>query len=110
MLSTKTGTEIREICKSVTAQPPPLVAGKPSIPTFEFTTLDFPAGEQFIAWRESYAPMIDLKRANNASVAFAGKQVLWDLGSLAFFTRLERQLGVLLAWPGASVVIRSTIG
>ena len=36
-----------------------------------------------MAWRRSYAPMVDLIEPDNFAAGFAGEQVIWDLGSLA---------------------------
>lgn len=40
--------------------------------------------DQFPAWRDSYAPMVDLLAPDRQSAGYAGKQVLWDLGGMAF--------------------------
>jgi AraC-like DNA-binding protein len=57
---------------------------KSPVPSFEFSTTAFPSSEQFSAWRASYAPMVDLIEPDGLSIGFAGEQVLWDLGNLAF--------------------------
>ncbi|WEX10759.1 helix-turn-helix domain-containing protein [Chelativorans sp. AA-79] len=53
------------------------------MPAFEFSTMELPPEEQFLAWRASYSPLVDLLEPDDVSVGFTGKQVLWDLGSLA---------------------------
>jgi AraC-like DNA-binding protein len=58
------------------------------IRSFEFWTLDLPAGERFAAWRGSYAPMVELVGPDDAAAGFAGRQQLWDLGNL-LFSRVE---------------------
>ena len=82
--STETETKISRALYRVTVQPPPMVSKRSPVPTFEFSTLTFPPEEQFAAWRSSYAPMVDLIEPENSAIGFAGKQVIWDLGSLAF--------------------------
>jgi AraC-like DNA-binding protein len=55
-----------------------------SVPCFEFSTTSLPLAEQFAAWRSSYATMVDLGAPDGCTAGFAGDQVIWDLGSLAF--------------------------
>ncbi|WP_407866636.1 helix-turn-helix transcriptional regulator [Phyllobacterium phragmitis] len=66
----------------IAVQPPSARPEKKRIPTFEFSTLSLPPEEQFLAWRASYAPMVDLTEPDDFSVDFAGEQVLWDLDNL----------------------------
>ncbi|BCH31919.1 AraC family transcriptional regulator [Mesorhizobium sp. L-8-10] len=81
LFSAKVDPEARRVANRVTM--PPVPKARP-VSAFEFTTLDLPAEERFMAWRASYAPMIDLVQPDGLDVAFAGDQLLWDLGSLAF--------------------------
>ena len=70
--------------RRATVRPPPKLPEKSPVPTFKFSTLDLPPEEQFAVWQRSYAPMVDLKRPDNATAGFAGEQAIWDLGNLAF--------------------------
>ena len=51
---------------------------------FKFSTLNLPAEEQFAAWRQNLAPMVSLADPDDRLAAFAGTQVVWDLGDLVF--------------------------
>ena len=54
------------------------------IPRFEFSTRHLPVSQQFVAWRDSFAPMLELVDPGRTSDGFDGNQTLWDLGSLVF--------------------------
>ena len=54
------------------------------LPMFEYSTRDLPRKEQFAAWRNSLSPILDLVQPDVATVGFDGRQMVWDLGSLAF--------------------------
>lgn len=54
------------------------------IPHFEFSTDSLSKGAQFDAWRHNFAPMLDLTPTDGVSEAIEGRQVIWDLGCLAF--------------------------
>jgi len=73
-----------EVTEHVAGRPLAATPEKPSVPAFEFSTLDLPPEEQFLAWRASYAPMVDLTEPDDFTVDFLGEQVLWDLGHLVF--------------------------
>jgi len=55
-----------------------------TIPHFEFSTEGLTRADQFDAWRHNFAPMLDLTPSGDAAEAMAGRQVIWDLGCLAF--------------------------
>lgn len=55
-----------------------------NVPNFEFATDDFPSADQFAAWRDNFAPMLDFAEPDDLTRGFGGKQVVWDLGRLAF--------------------------
>ncbi len=80
--SAEAETIVAQAPNRVAVRPPPMVPERSPVPTFEFSTLDLPREEQFAAWRRSYAPIVDLIGPDNFAVGFAGKQVIWDLGSL----------------------------
>ena len=63
--------------------PPPIAAPSLPVPAFEFSTLNLPPRHQFLAWRDSYAPIIELLAPERPSAIFAGKQTLWDMGGMA---------------------------
>lgn len=79
----------------VAVQPPSRVPRRPSVPTFEFSTLSLSPEEQFGAWRSSYAHMVDLIApvGSTPDNDFVGKQVIWDLGNLAFCHVTTHALG-----------------
>jgi AraC-like DNA-binding protein len=54
------------------------------VPSFTFDTRDLPAESQFEAWRKSFSPILTLTKPDDSSIGFRGKQVIWDLGCLAF--------------------------
>lgn len=54
------------------------------IPHFEFSTDDVARADQFDAWRHNFATMLDLTPTGNSPEAIDGRQVIWDLGCLAF--------------------------
>lgn len=49
---------------------------------FEFSTEDVAGSDRFAAWRDSFAPMVELARTDATPTHFSGRQRLWDLGSL----------------------------
>jgi len=53
-----------------------------AIPSFEFSTRDLLPSQQFVAWHDSFAPMLELTEPDAAAEGFAGKQTVWDLGNL----------------------------
>jgi len=63
---------------------PPPIAPRSPVPAFEFSTLDLPSEEQFGAWRDSFAPILTLDEPDDRTEGFAGTQIAWDLGNLAF--------------------------
>ena len=54
------------------------------VPGYTFDTRRLPPELQFEAWRKSFSPILKLTEPDDSSIGFKGKQVLWDLGSLAF--------------------------
>lgn len=54
------------------------------IPHFEFSTDELSQADQFDAWRHNFAPMLDLTPVANRPEPMVGRQVIWDLGCLAF--------------------------
>jgi AraC-like DNA-binding protein len=65
---------------------PPLRAApeRQPVPCFEFSTRNLPLSEQFAAWRRNFAPVLRLAEIDDCAEGFAGTQILWDLGDLAF--------------------------
>lgn len=66
------------------AHQPPLSPRRSPLSAFELVTSDLPAGDQFAAWRDSFAPMVNFDEPEDLAVGFEGKQIVWDLGKLAF--------------------------
>jgi AraC-like DNA-binding protein len=62
----------------------PVAPANAPVPAFEFSTLDLPPQEQFAAWRHSFAPIVHLAEPDDLMAGFAGTQIVWDLGNLAF--------------------------
>ncbi len=60
------------------------VSGPLHLPAYELTTHDLPPGHQFEAWRNNFASMLEFDEPDDVTVGFGGKQVIWDLGCLAF--------------------------
>lgn len=54
------------------------------IPHFEFSTDELSQADQFDAWRQNFAPMLDLTPTGNTPELMVGRQVVWDLGCVAF--------------------------
>ncbi|WP_378950650.1 helix-turn-helix domain-containing protein [Mesorhizobium sp. ANAO-SY3R2] len=54
------------------------------IPHFEFSTDGFSRTDQFAAWRQNFAPMIDLSNPGSRTPGFDARQAIWDLGCMAF--------------------------
>ncbi|WP_244919799.1 helix-turn-helix domain-containing protein [Rhizobium grahamii] len=52
------------------------------LPSFEFSTEGLSRPDQFAAWRNSFAPMLELSDTDPMTANFSGRQELWDLGSL----------------------------
>nr|WP_223217331.1 helix-turn-helix domain-containing protein [Rhizobium cauense] len=52
------------------------------LPSFEFSTDGLSRTDQFAAWHNSFAPMLELSDLNPNTASFNGRQKLWDLGSL----------------------------
>ncbi|MCZ8548243.1 AraC family transcriptional regulator [Mesorhizobium qingshengii] len=67
----------------ITADPAPVIPQRTSIPRFEFSTRELPRKDQFAAWRQSFATMLDFAEPSDTAAGFAGTQVIWDLGDLA---------------------------
>ncbi|WP_244604619.1 MULTISPECIES: helix-turn-helix domain-containing protein [Mesorhizobium] len=65
------------------AEPTLVVPEQTPIPCFEFSTGDLPPKDQFAAWRQSFATMLDFVEPGDTEAGFAGTQVIWDLGDLA---------------------------
>ncbi|WP_349436958.1 helix-turn-helix domain-containing protein [Pararhizobium sp. A13] len=82
--STPAGTAVDRAPSRVAVQAQPILPDRSPVPAFEFSTLDLPPEEQFAAWRNSYAPMVDVTAPDNFAGGFAGEQTTWDLGGLAF--------------------------
>ncbi|QRM54396.1 helix-turn-helix domain-containing protein [Sinorhizobium sp. BG8] len=66
------------------ADPEPSMDKAPPLPSFEFSTEGLPRSDQFDAWRNSFAPMLELTPFDDTATDFRGRQKLWDLGSLIF--------------------------
>ncbi|NLS07552.1 helix-turn-helix domain-containing protein [Rhizobium sp. P32RR-XVIII] len=59
------------------------VMGRASyLPSFEFSTEGLARSDQFAAWRNSFAAMLELTEVEPTTTDFRGRQKLWDLGSL----------------------------
>lgn len=58
-------------------------SGRTVLQALEFSTRELPACEQFIAWRDSFAPLANIIKPDNAANGFNGHQIIWDLGALA---------------------------
>lgn len=54
------------------------------IPHVEFSTDNVSGADQFDIWRHNFAPMLDLTPIADTPAAMDGRQVIWDLGCLAF--------------------------
>lgn len=67
-----------------TVRAAPVVDRASSLSHFEFSTAGLARPDQFAAWRNSFAPMLDLTEVDPTKAEFSGKQKLWDLGSLIF--------------------------
>jgi AraC-like DNA-binding protein len=52
------------------------------LPSFEFSTAGLPRPDQFAAWHNSFAPILELADTDPTTDTFNGRQKLWDLGSL----------------------------
>jgi len=50
---------------------------------FEFSTGSLPREAQFSAWRSSFSSILDLVEPDMSAAGFSGRQVVWDLGSMA---------------------------
>ncbi len=66
-------------CEAVDTMPE---EGRPSfLPSFEFSTEGLSRPDQFAAWHDSFAPMLELSDTDPMTANFSGRQELWDLGS-----------------------------
>lgn len=74
---------MREPAARITAGPTPVVPLRTPIPRFEFSTRELPPKDQFAAWRQSFATVLDFAAPSDIAAGFAGTQVIWDLGDLA---------------------------
>lgn len=54
------------------------------IAPYEFWTASTPKKERFDAWRHSFSCILELSTAEKEPADFHGRQLLWDLGDLAF--------------------------
>lgn len=61
----------------------PVVPEPVPVPCFEFSTRELPPRDQFAAWRQNFATMLDFVEPSDTAAGFAGTQLLWDLGDLA---------------------------
>lgn len=73
----------REAAVRIMAEPTSVVPERIPVPRFEFSTRELPPKDQFAAWRQSFATMLDFAEPSDTAVGFAGTQVTWDLGDLA---------------------------
>lgn len=55
-----------------------------SVPAFKFDTRGVPLEHQYDSWRNSFSSMLEFSERKDRSSGFEGKQVVWDLGNLAF--------------------------
>jgi AraC-like DNA-binding protein len=62
---------------------PPLL-NETSLLACDFATSSLPPKDQFIAWRNSFAPILDLAEPADPARGFAGRQLIWDWGNLLF--------------------------
>jgi AraC-like DNA-binding protein len=69
------------------------------LPAYELTTHELPPGYQFEAWRNNFAPMLEFDEPDDVTVGFGGKQVIWDLGCLAF-SRIKTDALEFASLPG----------
>nr|WP_286157232.1 AraC family transcriptional regulator [Sinorhizobium sp. RAC02] len=60
------------------------VAVASHLPSFEFSVEGLAQSDQFAAWHDTFAPMLELTQVNHTTTEFRGRQKLWDLGSLVF--------------------------
>ncbi len=77
----KSGPSARDAVVGTSSTPP---AAPPLVPSFEFSTLDLPAEIQFGAWCQNVASIVNLTDPKDCTKGFAGTQLVWDLGGLAF--------------------------
>lgn len=54
------------------------------LPCFDFSVAGLARSDQFAAWHDTFAPMLELTEINDTTTGFRGRQKLWDLGSLVF--------------------------
>jgi AraC-like DNA-binding protein len=85
---------------AVRPKPVPALIPTP-ISRFEFSTNRLEKADQFSAWRDSFAPLVDLHPPENPSSGYLAKQTTWDLDRMALtrlampgstFERTPRQL------------------
>lgn len=66
--------------------------------SIDFTTLEFPARDQFDVFRETHKDVAELELVNSRSSSFPARQVVWDLNSMVFaYTKLPGE-GYSLRW------------
>lgn len=82
-----------------TPEPGRKVRGSLHLPAYELTTHELPPGYQFEAWRNNFAPMLEFDEPDDVTVGFGGKQVIWDLGCLAF-SRIKTDALGFASLPG----------
>ena len=57
--------------------------------SIDFTTLEFPAADQFDVFRETHKNVADLELVNSRSPSFPARQIVWDLNRMVFtYTKL----------------------
>lgn len=54
------------------------------LPSFEFSVTGLARSDQFAAWHDTFAPILELTDINDSTTEFRGRQKLWDLGNLVF--------------------------
>ncbi|UXN66863.1 helix-turn-helix domain-containing protein (plasmid) [Phyllobacterium sp. A18/5-2] len=99
VLPTTISNAIAMASKSTTPEPGRKVRAPLHLPAYELTTHDLPPGYQFEAWRNNFASMLEFNTPEDVTVGFGGKQVIWDLGCLAF-SRIKTDALRFASLPG----------
>ncbi|MFG1430814.1 AraC family transcriptional regulator [Xanthobacter sp. V2C-8] len=63
-----------------------------------FSTRAFAPADQFAAWRDFTAPVVDLSLASAPDGAFVAEQEVWDLGSMALTVATMPGTGYVRSW------------
>ncbi len=63
-----------------------------------FSTRAFAPADQFAAWRDFTAPVVDLSLASAPDGAFVAEQEVWDLGSMALTVATMPGAGYVRSW------------